>query len=102
MCRPIMPFPNTSRRSFLSGTAGAAGTAALATTPASSQTPVQPLPTPKLELEDFQPKSMLVVPQHPIERAKYPVIDVHTHVGSVLSRGGAKAFAHIDEIVAWM
>ena len=32
-----------------------------------------------LLLKDFQPRSMLVVPQHPVERAKFPVVDVHTH-----------------------
>ena len=32
-----------------------------------------------LALKDFQPRSMLVVPQHPVERARYPVVDVHTH-----------------------
>ena len=32
-----------------------------------------------LALKDFQPRSMLVVPQHPVERARYPVVDVHSH-----------------------
>jgi predicted TIM-barrel fold metal-dependent hydrolase len=32
-----------------------------------------------LRLEDFQPRSMLAVPEHPIDRAKFPVVDVHTH-----------------------
>lgn len=32
-----------------------------------------------LALDDFQPRSMLVVPEHPIERAKFPVVDLHTH-----------------------
>ena len=31
-------------------------------------------------LPEFQPKSMLHVPEHPVARAKYPVIDVHTHL----------------------
>jgi hypothetical protein len=26
--------------------------------------------------DDFQPRSMLVVPEHPIERAKFPVVDM--------------------------
>src|SRR5580700_6292403 len=94
-----MPARISSRRGFLQGTAG---TAALAATPASSQTPAQPSATPKLALEDFQPRSMLVVPEHPIERARYPVIDVHTHVSSVLSRDKAQGHARIAEIVAWM
>lgn len=48
-----------------------------------------------MALEDFQPKSMLVVPEHPVPRAKYPVIDVHTHVGSAATR-------QVDAIVGWM
>ncbi len=36
-------------------------------------------PKEALLLEDFQPKSMLHVPQTTVERAKFPVVDVHTH-----------------------
>jgi hypothetical protein len=32
-----------------------------------------------LSIEEYQPKSTLIVPQHPVPRAKYPVIDVHSH-----------------------
>jgi predicted TIM-barrel fold metal-dependent hydrolase len=32
-----------------------------------------------LTLDDFRPRSMLVVPEHRIERAKFPVVDFHTH-----------------------
>jgi predicted TIM-barrel fold metal-dependent hydrolase len=31
-------------------------------------------------LEDFQPQSELVVPEHPVQRAKFPVIDAHNHL----------------------
>ncbi|WP_394820700.1 amidohydrolase family protein [Pendulispora albinea] len=34
----------------------------------------------KLTLEDFQPKSMLHVPATHVPRARFPVIDVHTHL----------------------
>ena len=34
----------------------------------------------KLELAEFQPKSMLHVPETKVERARFPVIDVHTHL----------------------
>ena len=66
----------------------------------------------KLGLEEFQPKSMLVVPENPVPRAKYPVIDVHTHLSSVFGRRRARnaaspepspqAFKQLDEIVGWM
>src|SRR5258706_12374440 len=32
-----------------------------------------------MTIEEYQPKSTLVVPQHPIKRARYPFIDVHNH-----------------------
>jgi predicted TIM-barrel fold metal-dependent hydrolase len=32
-----------------------------------------------MSIEEYEPKSTLVVPQHPVTRAKYPVIDVHSH-----------------------
>jgi predicted TIM-barrel fold metal-dependent hydrolase len=40
----------------------------------------RPAPMP-LELKDFQPRSMLKVPETRVERARYPVIDIHTHLG---------------------
>jgi predicted TIM-barrel fold metal-dependent hydrolase len=42
-----------------------------------------------LALDDFRPRSMLVVPEHPIERAKFPVVDFHTHpTGRTENRAG--------------
>jgi predicted TIM-barrel fold metal-dependent hydrolase len=42
-----------------------------------------PSPTPgcPLALGDFQPRSMLHVAEHRVERARFPVIDIHTHLG---------------------
>ncbi len=33
-----------------------------------------------LDITQFEPKSMLEVPQTPVPRAKFPVIDIHTHL----------------------
>lgn len=33
-----------------------------------------------LPLEEYEPKSMLIVPVTGVERARYPVIDFHTHI----------------------
>ena len=33
-----------------------------------------------LNLEDYEPRSMLRVPETHVARAKYPVIDIHTHI----------------------
>lgn len=96
----------TSRRGFL---ATATGAAALT---GSCSPAAQPPEKPKkvtLALEDFQPKSMLKVAQHPVNRAKFPVIDVHTHIGGVFSRpGSADSKLHgapaeqFNQIVRWM
>ena len=54
---------NVTRRRFLW---------AAAATPALAQS--------KLDLSEFQPRTMLVTRQTPVTRARFPVIDVHTHV----------------------
>ncbi len=41
----------------------------------------------KLLLRDFHPQSMLQVPTHPVNRARFPVIDVHNHVNDARSKG---------------
>ncbi len=33
----------------------------------------------KMDFEDYDPPSTLVVPEHPLTRAKFPFIDVHNH-----------------------
>ena len=42
-----------------------------------------------LDLNDYQPKSMLHVPETRVSRAKFPVIDVHTHLSfQAISKNG--------------
>ena len=45
--------------------------------PAAPPAPAAPEPT--MSFEEYDPKSTLVVPEHPVARAKYPFIDVHSH-----------------------
>jgi predicted TIM-barrel fold metal-dependent hydrolase len=40
---------------------------------------------PTMSIEEYAPKSTLVVPQNPVTRAKYPFIDVHSHPRSAAS-----------------
>ncbi len=47
----------------------------------------------KLALEDYEPKSMLHVPETKVTRARFPVIDFHTHL-SWSSRRGRVTEAH--------
>lgn len=72
-----------SRRAWLRSLTGvAAGTAAWTRGAQARdvQAPVQAPSAPALALPDFEPKSMLQVPETQVERAKYPVVDVHTHL----------------------
>ena len=54
--------------------------------------------TPKLSLDEFRPRSMLKVHQTDIQRAKFPVIDVHSHFGYRLKGSSEK----LDEFVRLM
>jgi predicted TIM-barrel fold metal-dependent hydrolase len=38
-----------------------------------------------MSIEEYQPKSTLVVPQHPVSRAKFPFVDFHGHPRNMLS-----------------
>ncbi len=40
-----------------------------------------------MSIEEYEPRSTLVVPQHPVTRARYPFIDVHNHQSSKMSPG---------------
>jgi predicted TIM-barrel fold metal-dependent hydrolase len=57
-----------------------------------SQTPRAPA---VLELKDFQPRSMLEVPATRVPRAKFPVIDFHTHLS--FSAKGVAGVPHGEE-----
>jgi predicted TIM-barrel fold metal-dependent hydrolase len=52
-----------------------------------------------LALENFRPKSMMHVPAHLLERAKFPVVDVHTHPTVRLSKSPAQ---ELDDFVRVM
>lgn len=99
----------SSRRTFLvSSLAAAAGSAAACRRAAPP--PPEKGPAPTLALKDFQPISMLKVPETKIEKAKFPVIDVHTHVYMYPSLPGKDVGAvaaqippeQVDQIVRWM
>lgn len=37
-----------------------------------------------MSIEEYEPRSTLIVPEHPLTRAKYPFIDVHSHQNSLM------------------
>src|SRR5688572_31967986 len=54
---------------------------ALRPRPGANRTPEFPAPS----ILDYKPRSTLVVPEHPVPRAKYPVIDFHSHQPTPIS-----------------
>jgi len=74
-----------SRRQWLGRTAAAlVGSRALVSPPRSLAEPDSATPPVRprmpLDLTEFQPRSMLRVPETMVPHAKFPVIDVHTHL----------------------
>jgi uncharacterized protein len=67
-------------------------TAAVAALAAQTPGQIRPRPAEGREPEfkpptirEYHPKSQLVTPQHPVPRAKFPVIDVHSHQSTPIS-----------------
>lgn len=59
----------------------------------------QEKPVPSMTIEEYDPKSTLVVPAHPRAKAKYPFIDVHSHQRRDISAADvAKLVADMDRI----
>src|SRR5215469_13723536 len=57
-----------------------AGTFAAGRRPAAAQQAATPPQDAALPLEQYQPKSMLHVPETHVPRARFPLIDFHTHI----------------------
>ena len=75
-----------SRRKWLGGLAAGA-LAGMGRTAAAEGPPAEP-PSGSLALQDFQPRSMLHVPETKVLRARFPAIDTHTHLSD--TTGGDK------------
>ena len=57
------------------GPQGQRGQGAPGARPGSGREPEFPIPN----IREYKPESTLVVPQHPVPKAKYPAIDFHGH-----------------------
>jgi predicted TIM-barrel fold metal-dependent hydrolase len=68
---PSPPCPTT--RLHAGGFVSAALLSAALVLPARAQE------TETMSIEDYAPRSTLVVPEHPLTRARYPFVDVHSH-----------------------
>src|SRR5262245_57174490 len=54
---------------------------ALGNRPGATRTPEFPVP----DITEYKPHSTLVVQQHPVPRAKFPVVDIHSHQPAPIS-----------------
>ncbi len=68
-----------------------------ATPPALSPPPSSDSAGPSLSFEEYEPRSTLVVPEHPVLRARHPFIDVHNH-----QRADSMSAEDVDRLVADM
>lgn len=68
------------------------------------QVPLRPAEGRELQLQpptirEYKPRSTLVVPQHPVPRAKFPVVDIHGHPPPLTSEDAiARVVAAMDAI----
>ena len=64
--------------------------------PAATRTQAQGTATGRVPtIDEYQPKSTLVTPEHQIERARYPFVDIHSHHWNPSSE-------HVDQVVKEM
>jgi len=63
-----------------------------------SQTTSSEPGTPTMSFEEYEPRSMLVVPGHPVTAAKYPFIDVHNHQNNMAPENLQKLAADMDKL----
>ena len=68
-----------NRRQWLYGAGLVAGASPFASAIPEGQAERPPAPKP-LDLSQYEPKSMLRVHETQVERAKFPLIDIHTHI----------------------
>ena len=98
-----------SRRDFFKGGLGFGLGAAVLPAACSQPPATEEEAGSQLPLMDFEPRSMLVTEEHPVESARYPVIDMHTHVSSLFRRTPTEGHPlqgstteRLDQIVRWM
>jgi predicted TIM-barrel fold metal-dependent hydrolase len=51
-----------------------------------------------LSIREYKPRSTLVVPEHPTPRAKYPVVDIHSHHRQLTTEAWARIVGEMDAL----
>lgn len=52
----------------------------------------------KMDFEEYDPPSSLVVEEHRLKKAKFPFIDIHNHYGSMNTADLGERVKHMDEL----
>lgn len=65
---------------------------------AANALPPLPVHAQEMQWEDYEPRSTLVVDEHPVTSAKYPFVDAHAHQWRI----GEMSESQVDELVAEM
>ncbi|PZX57916.1 amidohydrolase family protein [Algoriphagus chordae] len=52
----------------------------------------------EMSFEEYNPPSTLKVPEHPVKRAKFPFVDIHSHQGGVNEEKIDQLISEMDEI----
>jgi uncharacterized protein len=52
----------------------------------------------EMGFEEYEPRSTLVVPAHPVARARFPFVDVHSHQGNLSPERVAQVVADMDRL----
>lgn len=53
---------------------------------------------PVMTIEEYEPRSLLVVPEHKVTRARYPFVDVHNHQNRAAGEALDRLVQEMDEI----
>ena len=51
-----------------------------------------------MSFEDYNPTSTLVVPENPVERAKFPFVDIHSHQWNLTKERITSLVEEMDEL----
>ncbi|WP_339867478.1 amidohydrolase family protein [uncultured Algoriphagus sp.] len=52
----------------------------------------------EMSFEEYNPPSTLKVPEHPVQRAKFPFVDIHSHQGGINEERIDQLVAEMDEL----
>ncbi|WP_296698482.1 amidohydrolase family protein [Algoriphagus sp.] len=52
----------------------------------------------EMSFEEYNPPSTLKVPEHPVQRAKFPFVDIHSHQGGINEQRIDELISEMDEL----